>query len=523
MKILVSILLFIIPLNWFFAVQTPNCPFAPPTYSKTIIEVGCGEYQTNYRMSDSTVWGWFFSSNYYFGQYTFGKKCISLIGAQYDGIALLADSTVVTNVRKANDGSPTWVTVPIDTFGNVFNQVQKIYGNWQTNIAIRHDSIYYWGVGNTLTYGSLGLNSNAIIVKPMPLGQPPGRKVVKVVTVEFAAAGMPNLWVLCDDGTTWSYFYGSATPVQKTGYTGPAIDIAAITRACYVIVTANDILAWGAFASYAGISDGTTTPTSMLSQFTTLGMQLPLKKIVSSYNTLHMIDKNNHMYAIGDAVQGEIGNGKQWPNWRTYTFSGSPAPYAWSFSRGQLMQPALRIPGEWADLCGGSNIAFFFFGKDMFGNWYSWGRNKEDALGNGQRAGNDANYADWGCNPAPTFVNPVDVHHAADFNFDSTNTWFSRPNAGIDRYITNSTDSLYGSFSSQPEGALSSYLWTKISGSGNIQNPFSPNTLVTGLNGTSFFKLTVTGTNGTPTSDTVKILSLSGLFTVPYGAKIIAH
>lgn len=506
MKHAILIMLFLAGVEFWFT-QVPQVPYPPKIYSKTIAEIGCGEYQTVYRMTDNTIWLEAFIGNYTFRQVMIGEPIVSLQGAQYECMALGASGKVYTGIRKANDGSVAFVTVPTDAYGNVFNYNQKIGGFWQTYLTLGRDSLHYWGPGNALTYGSLGLNGGANIPAPVTLGQPAGRKIVDFVVYEFATAGMHVIGAVCDDGTLWFWDYGSATPTQQAGI-ADAKSIFGITRACYgYVTTGGDIKVWGPFTSLAGFTDFsiTNTPTSIKASLIAAGAVFPLKKIISSYNTLHVIDANNHMFARGDNPQGEIGNGIQWPNWASYTFNGDPAPYAWSFLRGQLLTPWVQIPGEWSDVWGGWNIAFFFFGRDMFGNIYFWGRCKQDAGGTGQRAGNDDAYADWGCIPAPQRVNPSDVPHASDFTFDPTMTWFPRANAGIDRLISNSTDSLYGSGSNQPEGTISAYAWSKISGNGSIASPTSMNSQVAGLSGTSLFKLTVTGTGGAQATDTVMV------------------
>lgn len=505
-NIIKSALLFVTMMAPFWFANVPKPPYAPGTYSAEIVEVGCGEYQTVWRTADGKIFLTAFIGNYTYRQVMVGEAVTSLVGAQYECVALGASGYAYTGIRKANDGSVAFIKVLRDAYGNLFNYNQKIGGFWQTYLTLGRDSLHYWGPGNALSYGSLGLNGGADIPAPVTLGQPPGRKILDFVVLEFATAGMHVIYVVCDDQTLWHYDYGSSVPTQDVGITG-VTGVFAVTRACYGITTSDgDIKIWGPFAGYGktGASDPTNSPVSIKADLIASGAVFPLKKIISSYNTLHVIDANNHLFGRGDNMQGEVGNGEQYSPWQFYN-DIIPAPFAWSFNRYQKMKNWVQIPGEWADVWGGQNIAFFFFGKDMFGKIYFWGRNKQDAGGTGQRAGNDDAYADWGCIPAPQQVNPSDVLHAADFTFDPTMVWFPRANAGIDRLIKKSSDSLYGSGSNQPEGTISAYAWSKISGNGTIASPTSSNSLVTGLSGTSLFKLTVTGTGGVQASDTVMV------------------
>jgi hypothetical protein len=84
-------------------------------------------------------------------------------------------------------------------------------------------------------------------------------------------------------------------------------------------------------------------------------------------------------------------------------------------------------------------------------------------------------------------------------------------NAGADQKIVLPKDSvlLDGSLSSEPDGSIKSFRWTKISGpiSANIINPDSSKTLVNALGmGVYKFELTVTDNGGLKAKDTVQIM-----------------
>jgi hypothetical protein len=82
-------------------------------------------------------------------------------------------------------------------------------------------------------------------------------------------------------------------------------------------------------------------------------------------------------------------------------------------------------------------------------------------------------------------------------------------NAGPDKYIVLPTNSitLDGTGSSDPDGTIASYLWTKLTGgSGTITNPTSATTTATGLvNGNYSFQLKVTDNGGAFSYDTMRL------------------
>ena len=82
-------------------------------------------------------------------------------------------------------------------------------------------------------------------------------------------------------------------------------------------------------------------------------------------------------------------------------------------------------------------------------------------------------------------------------------------NAGSDQSITLPTSSvtLNGSLSSDSDGSLVAYTWTKISGTGGtISSPFTASTSVTGLTAGSYtYRLTVTDNSGATATDNVVI------------------
>jgi hypothetical protein len=98
-------------------------------------------------------------------------------------------------------------------------------------------------------------------------------------------------------------------------------------------------------------------------------------------------------------------------------------------------------------------------------------------------------------------------------------------NAGADQTITLPTNSvsLAGS-GTDPDGTISTYAWTKVSGTGgSITSPSSPSTTVTGLTAGSYiFRLTVTDNSGATASDDVNI-TVNSVPTPAFSLKIEAE
>jgi len=92
-------------------------------------------------------------------------------------------------------------------------------------------------------------------------------------------------------------------------------------------------------------------------------------------------------------------------------------------------------------------------------------------------------------------------------------------NAGSDQTITLPTSSvtLNGSSSTDSDGTITTYAWTKISGTGStIASPSSASTNITGLTAGSYtFRLTVTDDDGATSTDNVSVTVLPALNVLP--------
>jgi hypothetical protein len=307
----------------------------------------------------------------------------------------------------------------------------------------------------------------------------------------------------------WRWDRSNITPIQVTGgwAANSVIDVALVGPNAFVVVTnTNQIWGWGYLANYIGAQPSwqNPIPQNITTVWTNAGLVFPIKKIATTYNTLHIIDANNNLFASGSNVQGNIGNGAQWPSWRTYT----PTAYQWSLANEQVLQAATQVPGKWKNIVSNNTVAFYVYGQDMNNNWYSWGRNKAQVLGNGitTSSANQAGPSEFYNIPAPRLVTPL-TQTWSILSVDVNANRAPIANAGINQYLKTdvsrvASTTLYGSGSHQQQPTTATtvtmaYSWTKTSGPAcTITTPTTQNTTVTGMPvGTYVFRLTITSSN----------------------------
>jgi hypothetical protein len=489
--------------------------------------VGTGEYAITWGKNDGTLYT--VTGNEYNGlgynvvQIPGLSNIVQVDGGQYNTLARSATGQAYTI-----PGNSTTVThYPSDNLGNPFT-CDHIQGFYATALALKNGELWYWNINNV--GGRDGakdiLNQGYLGTVPKKLIQPPNKTLTKIVSASSTSFGsLTYVWALASDGTVWRWDQTHTTPFQVTGgwAANSVIDVALVGPNAYVVVTnTNQICAWGYLGNYVGAQPlwQNTNPQNITSLWTNAGLDFPIKKIVGTYNTLHIIDANNDLFASGSNVQGNIGNGVQTASWKT-----NVEPYAWSFENGLLVQGPLQVPGKWKNIVSNNTVVFYLYGQDMNNNWYSWGRNKAEVLGNGitTNSSNAAIYPEYYNIPAPRLVTPL------------TQTWSILPvdinanrapiaNAGINQYLTDVTSTtLYGSGShqQQPTASLTvtmAYAWTKTSGpTCTITSPTAQNTTVTGMTpGTYVFRLTVTNSNNlTDFIEVTVIVSSNSITPVP--------
>ncbi len=459
-----------------------------------IVQVGAGEYLTTYRTEEGKLFVTAYTGNRY-QPVKYNITAVKAVdGAQYTNIVLDSTGNVFI-VGIYQNGVPYAKQVKKDAYGNDFTGNTKVYGWYQTYLSIKKDSLFIWGED------LLWMNNGVGIEVPVLLPQPIGKQIKKIVTLTM---GEPSFLALATDGSVWIYKKKAIQPV-RVKLNAAARDIAGIGAACYVVETANDLLAWGYLGSYLGTTDLGTQPVSIKKWWTAAGCTFPSKELVGNYNTLHIIDANDHLFGAGENVQGEIGNGIEHPNWKGNT----PMPYAWTWKHNEMISKPVQIHGKFKNLNTSNTITFYFYVQDMGDQWYSWGRNKARSLGNGVSLSvlDEAKYPNALDVPAPKKVSPLSVKWKIHERITDKYQPLPIAHSGIDQYIKEPFTTLSGKFSSAQGSRITTYKWEKISGDGSLIAPDQMITKVTGLSkGEHFFKLTVTDEKGAIAFDDVKVV-----------------
>lgn len=467
--------------------------------AQQIIKVGAGEYFTSYLTNTGRLHAAVWTSTVPTMRDYGISNVVDVQGAQYTNIALTASGNVYI-VGTANSVNPFANLVATDNQGQPFTGNTKVYGLFQSYLSIRNGAVWYWGNGDPLNF-----NNGENITLPMKLPQPSGKTMIKLVPASATAFGsLTWVWGLASDGTVWQWDRSNHNPIQVNFPGNIAQDIAIVGPMAFVVKTANDLFTWGYDPRYAGglSSWQQSGVQSVKAAWQAAGCVFPIKEMVGNYNTLHIIDANDNMFASGSNPQGNIGNGVQFSPWRT-------AGWEWDWGNGQMMTGPVQVPGKFKNIQTSNTITFYLYVQDMGNNWYSWGRNKAMSLGNGKTLSmnNYAIYPEALNVPAPTLVTPLTQTWTIQ-SFSPSEVPAPLANAGVNQYISSSTSTLFGSGSSQQDGSITSYAWKKISGpSVTIASPTSQNTAISGLSsGTYVFQLTVTSNKGVTATSTVTVV-----------------
>ncbi len=463
--------------------------------SQKIVQVGAGEYLTTYRTDQGKLFLTCWRANKYQLTKLPVERVMAVDGAQYTNIALDSSGAVYIIGIHPN-GVPYAKVVPIDDKGDPFTGNSNVYGWFQVYLTLKNGAVFTWGED------LLKLNDGLKIGAPKALSSPVGKIIKKLVPLTM---GEPCLIALATDGSVWKYAKGKLKP-ERVKLPAPARDIAGVGAASIIVETATDLLAWGYLGSYLGIEDMGNTPRSIKKKWTAAGCVFPSKELVGNYNTLHIIDANNNMFGAGENVQGEIGNGKEFPDWK----NSLPNSYAWNWHHGQMITPPVQIPGKFKNLCTSNSIAFYHYVQDMGDNWYSWGRNKARSLGNGisLTPDDESRYPNALNVPAPTLVTPLTVKWKLHKKINESFKPLPLANAGVNQYIDASYTILNANSSSQQGGKILQYKWTQISeGQAIIENPMAAITKVTNLtSGEHMFRLKITNEIGEQAESEVTIV-----------------
>ncbi len=491
------------------------------SYSQTMLDVATGEYSTQYVKSDGTVWATFstvYDVTWTPTQVSGLSNIVQCDGGQYTSVFLDNAGRVYSSVGQSN----TSTAYPTDNTGAAFSGCSKAYAMWRMIVAIKSGEVWYWSAAQASPEDMLLQFSSTLstpVPKPRKLIQPPGKTIVKCVFGSgISPYGSGTLWGLASDGTLWQWDQTHTTPFQLTGkpgfptkWTGQVVDAACGPDVSMVVTSTNEVWCWGFNGgNYGGhYSWENADMTNIAPNMTAAGVTFPLKQIMANYVCVEAIDNNNNKFGIGNNQTGALGNGYMSPSWATNWNGTNSNIYNYSYTPTEGLQATwIQLPGKWKSIKTNSSFVFYTYGQDMAGNWYSWGRNKGECLGQGEtfKVVDQANFPDWEDIPAPRLVNPITQTWTIDPSVVTSMLRKPIANAGINQYLANGTTSttLYGSGShqQQPTNALTITMtnqWTLRSGPNTptITNPSSQNTTVTGLTGGTYvFRNTVTNSKG---------------------------
>lgn len=385
------------------------------------VKVGPGEYQCF--IIDSAKHLYAIVTNYATigtgGKGTIGKiapvavmpedlKFKSVAGSLHGGLAVDTAGYVWcwgdADEGKMGDGNnykkplQTPVKILTDSSGKPFKGISKVFSyftalKYAGNYAIKgtDSTLWIWGptFGGMRGDGSYG-NINT---RPIQIHIPGKRKVVQAV------AGY-QLIVLCSDGTVWTCG-GSGGAYANLGYAGKGdqyltlhrldslsniVEIAGGQLWNYALKANGTLYGWGQASLFMGISNkdsiGTGREVPVPTELTEITSRLPhrIKKIVVNSSCTHVILSDSTLWGWGDNAQGNIGNGEE------LDYSNTPAPYAWNYGFGKLLQKypvQVSHKHDFIAVFGSAVLTFYTYAEDVHGQLYSWGRNKGSVLGNG--------------------------------------------------------------------------------------------------------------------------------------------
>lgn len=368
----------------------------------SIVKVGCGEYRTVYLHDDGTVGATLWNGKYSYLKYDV-KDIVDVAGGQYTCLGWDKNG-VAYEFGQNSQGGPqaTKITIP----GKV------VYGAmfYQTTLLVDEiGDLYYYAKTPAQDNDALRLGATSL-----PKLILTGYNISKIVNGE----NYLGLLMMTKIGEAYVWMPGNLVPTKVIS--SGVKDVEMIGRGVYIANMGDKFKVWGPRCNYFGYSPNITQP---FDETATL-LKWPLKKMSGNWNTLHVIDSNNDMWAIGDNIMGEIGNGNGCANWKDYKGADgkTPQPFSWNWLPGQmLLTLPVKLDGKWNDVLSSGNMAFYKYAINTKGQLYSWGRNKNRALGNGQTLpDNDliTKYPNWSDQWYPTPVNPDTVVWKVTDKFD---------------------------------------------------------------------------------------------------------
>jgi hypothetical protein len=413
------------------------------------------------------------------------------------------------------------------------------------------DSLFYTGAWSNGIRGDGSAGADTVS-SPVLVWAPAGRRFKQLVGGKYGVA-------LLDDGTVWTTGAGgtgsSATVYALLGYTptNSATDyltwhqVTGFDAADSIrLIAGGDVggtialgkshsYVWGPFNQYLGESTAGSWPTPHNSS-ATLDALIPggIRYLAARTQTFHAISTLDSLYGWGDNACGTLGDGNE----ANMTTIANPYFVDPAAKFGLMVYSPKRISnkGNWKAVFGSPLFGFSTFALDRLDSLYVSGRGKGGVLGDGVQECTgangyfDANRPNSFDRPYVTQVTPKAIlapiptypPGCANGTFSTNCSVCARPattlvaNAGADQTISGTSTMLDASGSTVAGGSIISYVWSQVSGSPVVMDVQAGKQIhVSGLSGTSVFRLTTTDNGQFTSTDDVTITQTSGGGTPP--------
>lgn len=398
--------------------------------------------------------------------------------------------------------------IDTDTTGAAFSGNEKVWVHMSTFITLKADgSLWYGGKDDY----NLFAGNNAIL-QPIKFGMED--------TVYTDVSVGRSILAITSSGTVHEWNQnGSLTPTVRT-FPRPVVGIYSsyfdMKIALVPDATGSQTMGypyvWGNAYQYWGGTQAYTTPTSIKSLWQ---LTQPIKKIKGIQNATYYIDSIGRLFAIGDNVQGELGNGSEWVNHA----ETNPKPYDWDWGTGRAFSgapPQEIMPGsgiKWKDIFTSSNLQFYVWAIDSTNNPYFWGRDKSLVGWSGKQSNQEQLYPNAMDQLIPQLRNPIAATPVISVPFDiytltaGKDTTISTPSFTLNAIGTPSTGYSINSWN---------WTWNTNPNEAVIVNPAGQTTQITNLKpGTYTLTVQMTDNNTATISDDIKITVLAGSVNQP--------
>lgn len=407
--------------------------------------------------------------------------------------------------------------IDTDTTGAAFSGNEKVWVHLSTFITLKSDgSLWYGGNDDYNLYAG----SNAIL-KPIKFSQ-------NGVVYTDVSVGK-SILALTKDGVVHEWNQnGSLTPTVRK-FPRPVIGIYSgwfdIKIALVPDATGSQAMgypyAWGSVYktpegkpyTYWGGTEAYSTPTDIRSLWK---LSQPIKKIKGIQNATYFIDSTARLFAIGDNVQGELGNGSEWVNHAEL----NPKPYNWDWGSGRALSgapPQQILPRsgiKWKDIFTSSNLQFYALAIDSTNQVYFWGRQKSLVSWNGRVTNTESIWPNSQDVLIPEPRNPLTATPAVTIPFNNIYT----VSAGNDTNIADPQYTVIAKGTPSAGYKIEGYQWTWNTnpGKAKIVNPASDTTQITNLSpGVYTLTVTMTDNNTATISDDITITVLPKIVNQP--------